>query len=264
MLWGILAGAALITPLFYITGKCSAWFLLLIFPLCCVYLLLCWALPCVVYSFFVDLNKPCTRPSKFFRFYANSAISLIREVFGIKVCVSGFESIPKERFLLVGNHRSQMDPIIELGLFGRFNVGFISKQEMFKIPIINKIIHKCFCLPLDRGNSRNGKNTIVQAAETIRRQTASIGIYPEGTCNIKEKLLKFRMGAFQIAKKAECPIVVAVIRDSELVAKRAPFRRTKVFVDVVGVIGADEVQRSKTVQLGERIRCMMENRLEVR
>lgn len=251
--------SCIITVLLYVIGSIHGFFAApLIFAVCFGALFLLCLLPCIIYSLFVDLNKPCTRQSKFFRFYANRLIEIITCTLRIKISVSGTELLPGEKFLLVGNHRSQMDPIIEMSVFRGYNIGFVSKQELFKVPIISKIIHKCFCLPLDRKSSRNGKTTITQAAEIIMSQNASIGIYPEGTCRAKPEMLPFKTGAFKIAQKAECPIAVAVIRDSELVSKRAPFRRTTVFVDVVGVIDAKEVLISKTSELSGRIRSMME------
>ncbi|MCM1060303.1 MAG: 1-acyl-sn-glycerol-3-phosphate acyltransferase [Eubacterium sp.] len=258
----ITAISCIITVLFYVTGLTHNLFIVLpIFIACFVSVLLIWLLPCVICSMFVDLKKPCVKHSSFFRFYADSIISFIRSLFGIRVIVRGTELIPLEKFLLVSNHRSQMDPILELGVFSDYRIGLIAKQELFKAPIVSKIIHKCFCLPLDRSSSRRAAATIAQAADLIRTQTASIGIYPEGTCNIKPDLLPFRSGAFKIAQKAECPIVVAVIRDSELAAKCVPFKKIKVFVDIVGVIGADEVSQCKTSQLSDCVRRMMEKAL---
>lgn len=258
-LWVIAAASCVITILIYIVGLIHSLFAApLIFVICFAALTALCLLPCVICTMFVDLNKPCTKQSGFFRFYTNRIIEFIIGILRVKVSVGGTELLPREKFLLVGNHRSQMDPILEMGIFRGYNIGFVSKQELFKAPIVGKIIHKCFCLPLDRGSSRNGRKTIIRAAEIIGNQSASIGIYPEGTCCIKSEMLPFKTGAFKIAKKAECPIAVAVIRDSELVAKRAPFRGTKVFVDIIGVVGVEEVLESTTAELSERVRGMME------
>lgn len=251
--------SCIITILIYITGLIHCFLAApLIFAACFAALTALCLLPCMICSLFVDLNKPCIKRSGFFRFYANRIIDFITVILRIKVSVSGTELLPHEKFLLVGNHRSQIDPILEMGVFRGYNIGFVSKQELFKAPIVGKIIHKCFCLPLDRGSPRNGRSTIARAAEIIGSQSASIGIYPEGTCRAKPEMLPFKTGAFKIAQKAECPIAVVVIRDSELVSKRAPFRKTTVFVDVIGVIGAKEVSESKTAELSERVRDMME------
>lgn len=265
LLSGIAVGSCVITILFYVVGLLHSIVIApLIFIMSFVALLLCWALPCVVCALFIDLEKPCNRHSAFFRFYANCIVASIRQIFRVKVCVSGTEKLPREKFLLVGNHRSAMDAILKMGVFRDYRIGFVAKQELFKIPIVCKIMHKCFCLSLDRSNPRDGIRAITQAAKIIQSQSASIGIYPEGTCNTKDKLLPFKAGAFKIAQKAGCPIVVVTIRNSELAKKRMPFKKTSVFIDVIGVISADEVAKSKTTQqLSDRVQQMIENALEV-
>ena len=259
----ITAISCIVTVLLYIVGlDHSLAMALLTFILGFVILLLCWALPCVIYALFVDLDKPCKKNSRFFRFYANCIVTSIRQIFRIKVNVSGMEQLPREKFLLVGNHRSPMDPILEMGIFRDSHIGFVAKQELFKIPVVRKIMHKCFCLSLDRSDPRDGIKAITQAAKIIQRGSASIGIYPEGTCNKKEELLPFKAGAFKIAQKAACPIVVVVIRGSEKAVKQMLFKRTKVSIDVIGVISADEVAKSKTTQkLSDHVRQMMEGAL---
>lgn len=263
LLWGITVISFAIAALLYTFGlHHSVLMALLIFFVCFLCLLLCWALPCAVCALFVDLDKPCTKCSRFFRFYADCIIASVRQIFRVKVCVSGMELLPQEKFLLVGNHRSSMDPILEMGVFRSFHIGFVAKQELFKIPVLRKIMHKCFCLSLDRDNPRDGVKAIAQAAEIIHSQTASIGVYPEGTRGDGEGLLPFKAGAFKIAQKAVCPVVVVVIRGSEKAVKRAPLRRTKVYMEVIGVINAEEVSKYKTTtQLSDRVRRLMESAL---
>lgn len=204
-------------------------------------LFLCWAVPCVATACLVDLDKPCRKHSPFFRFYANSIIGVILWALRIRLHVTGMELLPKEKFLLVSNHRSALDPIIQMGVLRKYRIGFVAKKELFKIPVIGKIMHKCFCLALDRDNLRAGARMMVQAAGHIQSQTAAIGIYPEGTRGHGNELLPFKNGVFKIAQRAGCPIVIAVIRNSESVTKNAPLRRTDVYLDIVGVLSAEDI-----------------------
>lgn len=222
---------------------------------------LIWAVSCVVCTVLVDLEKPARKRSRIYRWYANSIIALLKQVLRIRLHVTGLEQLPAEQFLLVGNHRSGLDPILEMGVFRHRHMGFVAKQELFKIPVIGKIMHKCFCLSLDRGDAREGMRTIMQGAELIKWQTASLGIYPEGTRNSGNSLLPFKNGAFKIAQKAGCPIVVAVIRNSELVLKRVPFQYTDVYIDIVGIIDGKAAMKTRTNQLSCQVRGMMEQGL---
>ena len=91
---------------------------------------------------------------------------------------------------------------------------------------------------------------------------ASIGIYPEGTRSKEEEMLPFMHGAFKIAKKAESPIVVSTIKNTELAAKNFPWKRTDVYLDFIGVIGADVVKEHNTVELSNMAREMMEKHMK--
>lgn len=239
----------------------SIYKIVLFFDGCLFSVLLLWAISCALSTCFIDLHEPCVKRSTVFRWYANTIIYLLKSVCFVRLHVSGMDQLPDEQFLLVGNHRSSLDPILEMGVFGKRHMGFVAKQELFKIPVIGKIMHQCFCLSLDRGDVRDGLKTIKHAAGLIENQTASIGIYPEGTRNHKEGLLPFKDGAFKIAQKAKCPIVVVLIRNSDHVMKRAPFRKTDVFIDVIGVIHKEKVCKMRSRQLSEMVREMMEEKL---
>ena len=71
----------------------------------------------------------------------------------------------------------------------------------------------------------------------------------------------FMPGAFKIAKKAGCPIVVATLKNNGEIAKRAPFRSTNVQLEFVGVLDKDYVANNSTVHLSDTARSMMEKSL---
>ena len=229
------------------------------FIICFAGLFMIWALSCITCTLFVDTDKDCEKQSLVFRFYANCIIDSLLQILRIRLHIRGLEMLPEDKFLIAGNHRSSFDPIIEMGVMRRYNAGFIAKKELFEIPVIGKIMHKCFCLSLDRGNARSDMMSIIKAINIIKSQTASIGVYPEGTRNRGEKLLPFKNGAFKIAKKAECPIVVLRITNSELIMKNAPFKKTDVYLEVAGVLSADYTASSTTAEIGERVRELLEN-----
>ena len=57
--------------------------------------------------------------------------------------------------------------------------------------------------------------SFTKAAELMKNDVVSVGVYPEGTRNRDGSLLPFHDGVFIIARKADVPIVVATIDGTE-------------------------------------------------
>lgn len=238
------------------------WAIPIVFIILFFVVLLLWAFSCFICSRFVRMDKDVESQNKICRYYANGILGALPQLMRIKVKVTGKEQLPKEKFLLVCNHKSAMDPVLTMGeLKKEYNLGFVAKKELFKIPIISRLMYNLFCLNLDRGNVKESAKTILRAAQVIKSGKASMGIYPEGKRNIKDGLLPFMDGAFKIAKKADCPIVVAVIKNTEEIVKNTPFKKTPVSLEFVGVLEKAFVSANSTGQISEKVRTMMEEKL---
>ncbi len=170
----------------------------------------------------------------------------------------GLEGLPEEPFLLVGNHRSNLDPIVTVAALSRRRMAFVSKPENFRYPVAGPLIRHCGFLALDRENVRHAVATIQQAAHTIRELGLPMGIYPEGTRNKTEDLLlPFHAGSFKIAKKAACPIAVVTVSYGK--PGFLGFRRVR--LSLAGVLDRETVVRERTDGLSELARGMMEKAL---
>ena len=189
--------------------------------------------------------------SRFYRAVFIYYLRLILFLSRVKVVTSGMEKLSgiDGGFLLVGNHRSDFDPIITLVALRKKDFAFISKPENFKIPIVRKFLYKGLHVPIDRENARNALKTINLTAARIKDGVISYGVYPEGTRSKGKNLLHFHDGVFKIAQKAEAPIVVAGVTGTETVHKRAPWRRTVVRFDILGVLDAEKVKALSSHEL---------------
>lgn len=224
------------------------------------------ALTVIISTLFVDKSKPCRKHSPLFRFYANCIIDVSMSVTRVKLHVTGKEKLPKRTFLLVGNHLSFMDPVVTMWVLRKYRMGFVgASNAIFKYPVVDKILHKCFSLPLDRESLKSGVEMVNEASEILKNGLACEGIYPEGKRNLQPEngLLPFKNGAFKIAKKANCPIVVAVIKNVENIKKNMPFRRTHVYLDFAKVIMPEEFEGKSTVEIGEWVRKILERELDI-
>ncbi len=216
----------------------------------------------VISALLVNMKKEYSRESRYYRFLLNSSTFFASKLIRIKLHVTGKELLPKSRYLMVSNHRSKFDPILSWLVFGDQQITFISKPENFKVPVYGRLIHRLCFMPIDRDNPRNAVKTINRAVDLINRDVANVAVYPEGTRNYGEGLLPFHNAMFKIAQKANVPVVVVTVKNTYDIQKNFPLRCSHVYIDVVRVIDAVEVKKTKTAELGETIRELMLTKLD--
>lgn len=209
-------------------------------------------------SLTIDLKKPVTKRSGFYRWLLDQTVSLILTLGRVEVQATGLEKLKDlPPFLLVANHRSNFDPFVAIASCPKAQLAYVAKPAIFKIPITGRIVHKCFFLSIDRENDREALKTIKKASQLIKDGVVSIGIYPEGTRSKKGELLPFRNGSFKIAKWANCPIVIARTTGTEKIAHRFARRHTKTTFEVLDVLTANEVADMSTWEIGQYARSLM-------
>ena len=177
---------------------------------------------------------------------------------GMNKALEALEKLPEgSPVLFVGNHRSGFDPIVTMRILRKYKIVYISKPEVFDYPALGKIMHRCRYMAIDRENPRNAMKTICRAAELLGEGGVSVGVYPEGTRSKSGEILPFHNGVFKIAQKADVPIAVIALSGTEKVYKN-PLRKNKVKLIVADVISADEVRKTGTYEIGERVRTALE------
>ena len=188
----------------------------------------------------------------FYRKFGMATLKVFVDSFRIKPHATGLEKLPDEPFLIVSNHSCIFDPLVGIELYKKHNVAYISKEENMKIPFVGRYMRVVGCIPIDRSSTKEAIKSINQAADYIKTGYCSIGIYPEGWENKTDQpLLPFRDGAFKIAKKAGCPVVVSTIEDCKRVFRRFLFKRIHVKINVLDVIPAEQVKALKTTEISD-------------
>lgn len=216
-----------------------------------LFLTACW-LP-------IDPEKYYEADSRFYRGLINLIAAVACWGGGLRLHVTGMEKLPEgKRILFVGNHVSNYDPIATMYAFQKWNPAFISKASNFKLPWVGRFVRRCCFMDIDRENPRNAIVTINRAAELLRNQEVSIGVYPEGTRSKTGQLLPFHNGVFKIAQKAQADMAVVSVIGTENVAKNFPLHRTDVYLDVLEVIPANELHKTKTELIGARVVDLLE------
>lgn len=248
-----------VTATLYITvGSLSLWWLLpLLIGLYAASFLLV-VLVTVIFSCFMRNAKPSGVRRVFFLLVSHLA-EWACLLCGIRVHTGGVDRLPTDRpFLLVGNHLSNLDPLIALAALRGYETAFVSKPENFKIPVVGLVMRNAAFLPIDRENPRNAVATIKKAAENIAARGLCMGIYPEGTRNkTGAGLLPFHNGSFKIATTAKCPVAVLTVRYEK---GSFPYRRVAC-IRVVEVLDADYIAANRTDAISERAREIVEKDL---
>lgn len=142
-----------------------------------------------------------------------------------EVIVLGEENVPvNQAVLYTGNHRSLFDTVIGYSRCPNLT-GFISKNNIEHIPLLNTWMERLYCLFLDRDNPRDGLRVILTAIEYIRKGI-SIYVFPEGTRSRSGEMAPFKEGTFKIATKTNCPIIpVAFTNTDDILERHFPIVR---------------------------------------
>lgn len=242
-----LSGTAANPVIFFIAGILTAF----------IGLIALFFLLLLILSFFIDKEKAPKSPNSFCRYYMLGFISLLLGVFRVRIKKSGMEKLPDCPFLLVGNHQSVFDPMIEMLVLRKHNLAFVSKKENIAIPVGGKFMVAGGCISLDRENNRSAAKTISEAAERMKSGKYSMGIYPEGKSNKhpdEVKLLPFHSGSFKCATKANVPIVIAVIGNARGLQKRFFRPINTITLDIVDVISPEAYKGMTTSEISERVK----------
>ncbi len=203
----------------------------------------------------VDKNKPVTRRHLFYYAEMVWTLDFALTIGRVRLHVTGEEKLPRDqRFLLVSNHLSMLDPLVCLWRFSDFPTAYISKPENFKIPLVGGIMHMCHFMTIDRENARNAMTTIRRAADLLTEGELNVAVYPEGTRSKSGQLQEFHNGVLKIAQKAEAPVVVMSLKNTEKVMRQFFWKGTDVYIDIATVLPAASFAGKSTAELAQTVR----------
>lgn len=115
---------------------------------------------------------------------------------------------PNKSYVFVSNHQSLMDILVLYGIMRPFK--WVSKEEMFKVPVIGWTLTLNQYVRIRRGNGSSTKDMLKSCQYWLSHNT-SVMMFPEGTRSEDGEIQKFRYGAFKLAADANVPILPIVI-----------------------------------------------------
>ena len=207
----------------------------------------------------VDMEKPQEKDNKFYRVITTLTAKAATQLLLMKVHTEGLEKLPKDgRFLLVCNHINDLDPVTLLAFFPKAQLAFITKRENSKLFLVGQLMHRILCQPINRENDREALKTILNCIQILKADKASVAVFPEGYTSLDGLLHPFRSGVFKIAQKANVPVVVCTLQNTNKPFKNiAKLKPTHVHLHLVDVIPAEEVKGVTAVELGNRVHQLM-------
>ncbi len=175
-------------------------------------------------------------------------------VSGIRVRLHGLNNIePRRTYVVAANHQSYLDIPATLGYLP-LPLRMLAKRELLRIPLFGWAMVAGGHISLDRGNVKDSLRSMRKAGDELKKATASVMVYPEGTRSPDGRIHPFKRGAFHLAVENGLPVLPVAIRGSR---ESLPKGRNVImpgYIDVV--VGAPIEPQGSSVQA---IRALMEN-----
>lgn len=140
----------------------------------------------------------------------------------VRVKVRGLENVdPCRQYVFMSNHRSAAD-IVAIGwALWAFQIRFVAKKELLKVPFFGWGLWALKNIIIDRSNHVQAVRSYAIAGQRIRRGI-SVVVFPEGTRGIGDDLLPFKKGGFVLALETGTPIApIAVVGTAAVLAKKS-------------------------------------------
>lgn len=145
---------------------------------------------------------------------------------GIRIDVKGRELLdPKQRYIFMSNHVSNLDPPVLLPLIpGRTSV--FLKRSLMKIPVLGYAMRLGNFIPVDRDGRVESAIQSVETARQVMDSGLHVTTFVEGTRSRDGRLLPFKKGPFYLAMETGAPVVPISIWGTESMMKKGSVRIT--------------------------------------
>ncbi len=137
---------------------------------------------------------------------------------GWHTTIAGKENIPSDRpYVIIANHESMTDIFAIYLLEVQFK--WLSKKEVFKVPIVGYCMKICGYIPISRGQRNSHKEALDRCAAWIKKGVSML-FFPEGTRSLDGKPKKFKVGAFKLAIETDVPILPVILINAGKLLKK--------------------------------------------
>lgn len=190
-------------------------------------------------------------------------IVVSRVTFLWKVFVEGREKAKRGTgYVIVANHQSMLD-IVVMNLL-KLNLRWVSKIEVFKIPLLGWTMLMANYIKIERGSKQSAIKMLDHASD-ILKDDISVVLFPEGTRSRDGSIGKFKAGAFQLAIRNDKPILPVILDGTGDVLPKNGWRFTgghKIRVRVLDPVHPGSFGTGNPDELAQKFHALMSGELE--
>jgi 1-acyl-sn-glycerol-3-phosphate acyltransferase len=163
---------------------------------------------------------------------------------------------PRRPYVVVSNHESFVDILLISHL--PWEMKWLAKAEMFRIPILGWLLRLAGDVPIQRGFGPSAIEAIARCREVLADRV-SVMIFPEGTRSTTADLLPFKDGAFRLAIDAGVPILPLVVHGTSTALPKHDWRfgRSTAVVQVLDPVETTGLTPADVPALKDRVRRMI-------
>ncbi|HEY7027733.1 MAG TPA: lysophospholipid acyltransferase family protein [Gemmatimonadales bacterium] len=164
---------------------------------------------------------------------------------------------PRRPYVVVSNHESFADILLISHL--PWEMKWLSKVELMRIPVIGWDMYLAGDIPVERGTARSAVKAMQRCQEVLKKKV-SVVIFPEGTRSATGEMLPFKDGAFRLAIDAGVPILPLVVSGTSTALRKHDWRVGKVnaVVKVLDPIETTGLTHKDIKHLRDRVRALIE------
>lgn len=173
-----------------------------------------------------------------------------------KVRVTGMENVIYGRsYVVVSNHQSMLDIPLLYAL--PFNFKWVSKKEVYKIPIFGWVLWMHGDVAIERGGAASTK-AMLKKCEDYLKDGISIIMFPEGTRTKTGCVNGFKEGAMILAQQSGADILPVVIDGTFDAFGKGGIKTPHTFqVRILAPISANEISQTPVKELRDTLNTLM-------
>lgn len=214
-----------------------------------IFTMIAFSIYVVLWIFTVPFDKK-RRASQWFSRVWSRGIYMLR--IGWHVKLEGLENLDKDQtYLILSNHQAMLD--IPLILHLKKNFRWVSKKEVYNIPIFGWVLWLRGDVAISRGGASSAKK-MVKDCNSFLRQGISIALFPEGTRTKTGEINQFHSGGFLVAKIGKVPILPVVVNGNYgAFDKKTSSIKRDFTVRVLPAITVEEVEELTMEELRDKV-----------